>query len=667
MSEIPKNIAENKDEKGINKALDKAIEESIKSETVQETQLIQPYRAIIRWLSIACALYVIGSGIIGTIFPYLHRALFLAFILPIVFLKYPANRKIKNKVKPTLWDIVLSLASITSVMLIAIDIKRILWRVPFVDEVLTKDIIVGMILIFCVIEACRRIIGWALVILTGAFLIYGLWGNQLPGLLAHGGVSFNRLIEYLVLMSDGLFSSTAGIGATYVFTFVSFGTLLAKTRLGDSIFNIAKAITRNGIGAPAKIAVISSAFMAMISGSAVANVVTTGSITIPMMKKIGFKPKVAAAVEVASSVGGQITPPIMGSGIFIMAELTGTPLATLLWLSALPAILYYIVVYTHVDNYINIQHEKGEIIRTEEEIPSIKAELKDSFIYLIPIIVLCWLMFENYSAYLSSSISILLLLGATFIKKSDRPNLKTVLDWFESMTMSAITVASIIACAALVVGVVFLTGFVVTASSAIVRLAGGSLILVTFLVMFMCVVLGTSLPITVSYLIISVLGVPAFTTLGVPLLSAHMAIFWFSQVATITPPVCTTSFLAADIAGAPRFATGFMGLKFAKGMIIVPFVFIFNNLIVGHFIERLVIAAIMAIGLVFLSFSNDGYLKGKLSIVNRIVLMIASLVLLYSSTVNILQGEGLALILSAVVVCIVVVLIQTRRRRLSVI
>lgn len=646
------------------KATGHALKESIKSETIEEhTQLIQPYRFIVRWLSILCAVYVIAGGLVGTIFPYLHRALFLGFILPVVFIRYPANRSKKVKTKPTPWDLFLCVLAIGAVGVIALDVNRILWRMPFIDQVFPRDIAVGMILIFCVVEACRRIIGWALVVLTCLFLAYGLWGNYLPGLLAHGGVSFRRLIEYLILMSDGLFSSTAGIGATYVFTFVAFGTLLSKTRLGDAIFNIAKALTRNALGAPAKVAVISSAFMAMISGSAVANVVTTGSITIPLMKKVGFRNYEAAAIEVASSVGGQITPPIMGSGIFIMAELTGTPLSTLLWLSAIPAVLYYIMVYVFVNNHIQIRHEVGEIVQVEEELPSISKELKESALFALPIIILCVMMFMNYSAYFSSSVSILLLLGTTFIQKKFRPDLKTVLNWFEAMTQSAITVASIIACSALVVGVVFLTGFVVTASSAIIRLAGGSLVLVTLLAMLMCLVLGTSLPITVSYLIISILGVPAFTKLGVPLLSAHIAIFWFSQVATITPPVCTTSFLAADIAGAPRFLTGFTGLKFASGMLIIPFCIVFNNLIVGTFAERAIIGVIMAVGLIILAYALDGYLKTTLNIFPRVVLLVSAFILLFASTQEILEGKGFLLIMTGVAMFVAILVVQKNRKR----
>lgn len=629
-----------KRESRLNTIITGTIQETVKSETVIKPQLSEPYRSIVKVLSISCALFVIVSGIFGTIYPYLHRVLFLGFILPIVFIKYPANRSHKKTV-PTVFDILLSLLAIASVLIIAFDVKRILWRVPFLDNVLQRDVLTGIIIIFCVIEACRRIIGWTLVILTCTFIAYALWGNLLPGILAHGGTTVSRLIEYLILMSDGLFSSTAGIGSTYVFTFVAFGALLSKTRLGDAIFNIAKVITHNALGAPAKIAVISSAFMAMISGSAVANVVTTGSITIPMMKKIGFKPHVAGAVEVASSVGGQITPPIMGSGIFIMAVLTGVPLVTLLWLSVLPAILYYVVVYVYVDNYIKIHVKSGEIRQEKEEVPSLKKDLKITILYFLPVVFLCVLMFAGFSPYLSSSLSIIVLLLTTFIDKSARPSFKKVLEWLDYMTMSAITVSTIIVCSALVVGVIFLTGFVVNASSAIVSLANGSLLIVTFLAMLMCVVLGTSLPITASYLIISILGVPAFTSLGVPVLSAHIAIFWFSQVATITPPVCTTSFLAADIAGAKRFLTGFTGLKFAKGMLIIPFVLIFNDLIVGTFIVRLVTALIMLLGLLASAYAIDGFMRTEVAWPFRIILFAVSIVAFYSSTMNTLQGEGL--------------------------
>ncbi len=566
---------------------------------------------------------------------------------------------------PTLPDIVFSFLSLASVLVIAFDVKRILWRIPFIDKVLARDIFTGVILIFCVIEACRRIIGWALVILTGVFLAYGLWGNLLPGMLAHGGVTFTRLVEYLILMSDGLFSSTAGIGSTYVFTFVAFGALLSKTRLGDAIFNIAKALTHDAVGAPAKIAVISSAFMAMISGSAVANVVTTGSITIPMMKKIGFKPHVAGAVEVASSVGGQITPPIMGSGIFIMAVLTGTPLVKLLELSILPAILYYIVVYVYVDNYIKIHVRSGEIRKEKEAAPSLLAELKVSLLYFLPVVLLCVLMFTGFSPYISSSISIFALILTTFLDRGARPTFGRLLDWFEYMTTSAITVSTIIACSALVVGVVFLTGFVVSASSAIVSLAGGSLVLVTLLAMLMCLVLGTSLPITVSYLIISILGVPAFTTLGVPVLSAHMAIFWFSQVATITPPVCTTSFLAADIAGAKRFLTGFTGLKFAKGMLIIPFFFVFNELIVGTLLVRFVTALVMLLGLLASAYAIDGFLRTDVSWPNRILLLGAGLAAFYASTLKTTRGEGIVVLVGAAAIFAAIVFRQIRKHRLE--
>jgi TRAP transporter 4TM/12TM fusion protein len=655
-----------KRESRLNKIITGTIHETVKSETVIKPQLSEPYRSIVKILSIFCALFVILSGIIGTIYPYLHRVLFLGFILPIVFIKYPARRS-STKTIPTFFDILLSLLSLACVLIIAFDVKRILWRIPFLDKVLSRDVFTGIVIIFCVIEACRRIIGWTLVILTCTFIAYALWGNLLPGMLAHGGTTLTRLIEYLILMSDGLFSSTAGIGSTYVFTFVAFGALLSKTRLGDAIFNIAKIITHNALGAPAKIAVISSAFMAMISGSAVANVVTTGSITIPMMKKIGFKPHVAGAVEVASSVGGQITPPIMGSGIFIMAVLTGTPLVKLLWLSVLPAILYYIVVYVYVDNYIKIHVKSGEITQEKEKTPSLMKELKVSILYFLPVVFLCVLMFVGFSPYISSSLSIIALLLTTFIDKSARPSIKKLLDWFDYMTMSAITVSTIIVCSALVVGVIFLTGFVVNASSAIVSLANGSLFLVTILAMIMCVVLGTSLPITASYLIISILGVPAFTALGVPVLSAHIAIFWFSQVATITPPVCTTSFLAADIAGAKRFLTGFTGLKFAKGMLIIPFLLVFNDLIVGTFIVRVVTALVMLLGLLATAYAIDGFMRTEVAWPIRIILMAVGLAAFYSSTMKTLHGEGLLLLGISIAIFTVIAFWQINKHKLEVI
>lgn len=631
--------------------------------------LCEPFHTIIKCMCVACAVYVIYGGLRGTIFPYLHRATYLGFILPIIFFLYPATKKQLALNRPTIIDICLSLLTIFAVILAWVNIDRILWRTPFIAPVYSVDIAMGVIMIGCVFEGCRRVLGWPLVIVGGTFFAYGLWGSNLPGLLSHGGVSKLRLMEFLVLGSDGVFSSITGIGATYLFTFIAFGTFLTLSGVGDMIFNIAKALTKNAVGAPAKIAVISSGFMAMISGSSLANVVTTGSITIPMMKKTGFRNHEAAAFETAASVGGQITPPIMGAGVFIMSEITGVPLITIIKLSILPAILYYLAVYIFINNRIAMRLQSGEIIdNREEKMPLIKEEFKRKGIILLPIILLLTLMLIGFSPYFSSAVAIIFTLVIISLLKSTRMGFKQIINWLYESTITNLTVSAILACAAVVVGVIFQTGFALIASSAIIALSKGILWVTIVLIILMSFVVGMALPITAAYILIAILGVPALMHFGIPLIAAHLAIFWFSQDSTITPPVCMTAFVAADIAGAPRMKTGFTALKFAKGLYIVPFIFLYTKLLTGSLIEQAVVFLITAAGMVLMTIAFDGFWRGHVNIPARIIAGFASLFIFYSAKFNLLQGEGLFMFFVLLIVFSIIIFydkVQLLRRLFS--
>jgi TRAP transporter 4TM/12TM fusion protein len=549
------------------------------------------------------------------------RAGHLLFVIPLTFLLYPARKGRKASGHPTLPDYALSLFSAVAFGWAVYSAGRWELRQPYYDPVGTVDMVLGIVAVLTVFEATRRTVGIIIVWLNAIFITYALTGPIWPDIFEHRGISFEELIESLYLLNEGLFNFLMGIMATFLFTFLALGAFL-RVSGGDRVFtDFALAAAGHRRGGPAKVAVISSALMGMLSGSTVSNVATTGAVTIPMMKRIGYEPHEAAAIETTASVGGALTPPLMGAGIFIMAAFTDIPLITLLEYSVLPAVLYFTSLYFYVDIKARQKNLKG---LPRDVLPSAWGVVKSGGHIFIPVFVLIGLLLYGYTPFLVSSACVVMIFIVSFFKQATRLTPRKLLIALEASARVALTVSSLAASAAIIYGVLGVTGLMLKVTSVILTFSGGSSLIAIIIICAMSYILGMGLPVTAAYVFIAALGAPALIELGVTMLAAHMIIFWFSQDSTITPPICMTAFVAARIANAPPMKTGWQSVMMAKGLYLIPFIFAFGDLLSESFLDIFFDFAVLFCMFALLPIAVEGYYLRKRSVLQRIVLGLAS-------------------------------------------
>jgi len=506
-----------------------------------------------------------------------HRAVFLSSILVLAFLTRPLLKNRHHKAYGVCrWvDLLLCGLSVAVGAYIFIDLTGIFDRQGDWSQ---WDIATGITLILLVLEATRRVIGLNLTCIAGAFLCFGYYGPYIPDILVHKGYSIERMATTLSLTTEGIFGLPTGVAATFVFIFILFGSFLEKTGAGSFFIDMAYSITGRFSGGPAKTAVVASGFMGSVAGSAVANVVATGSFTIPMMKKIGYRPHVAAAVEAAASTGGQLMPPIMGAGAFLMAEFTQTPYLEIVKIAFIPAVLYFFSVIL----FVHLEAQKAGIWGLPKEmLPNFLKTLKTGIHFILPVGILITALFMNYSPMMAGFVAIIALYITALFRKSSRISFLTLLKTLEDGAKNAVVVAVACAAAGIIVGVVNLTGTGLRFSSLVVSLSHGIPLLALALVAVTSLLLGMGLPVTASYIVLVILAGPGLMDLGIPLLTAHMIVFWYSQDANITPPVALESFAASGIAGSKPMKTAFTSWKLAKGLYILPIVMAYHPLLLN--------------------------------------------------------------------------------------
>jgi TRAP transporter 4TM/12TM fusion protein len=440
------------------------------------------------------------------------------------------------------------------------------------------DFRVGVALVLLVLEATRRVIGLNLTVIAVMFLLFGYFGPWMPELIVHKGYSVERIATTLSLTTEGIFGLPLGVASTFVFIFILFGAFLDKTGAGSFFINLSYSITGRFSGGPAKTAVVASGFMGSVAGSAVANVVATGSFTIPMMKKIGYRKHVAAAVEAAASTGGQLMPPIMGAGAFLMAEFTQTPYLEIIKIAFIPAVLYFfsVILFVHFE-----AQKQGIWGLPKDQLPNIFQTLKDGIHFIIPVATLIIVLVMNYSPMMAGFIAILAVYCTAMIRKGSRISFTTLIKTLEQGARNAIVVAVACAAAGIIVGIVNLTGTGLRFSSLVVSLSQGIPLLALLLVALTSLFLGMGLPVTASYIVLIILAGPGLMDLGIPLLTAHMVVFWYSQDANVTPPVALESFAASGIAGSSPMKTAFTSWKLAKGLYIIPIIMAYHPLLLN--------------------------------------------------------------------------------------
>jgi TRAP transporter 4TM/12TM fusion protein len=582
---------------------------------------------IITALLIIWSVFQIYTSSFGILEAIKMRAWHLGFLLILSFLLYPASKKSAKTLRmPTLWDIVCIILSLISIgyLLITYDTFA---RERFGLHV-EMDYYMAGIGMFVLFEASRRVVGNALSIIAAVFLVYNFAGMFIPGALGHVGFSFARVTDIMFWGSQGIFGIALGVSATYIFLFVLFGAFLKNSGFTDFINDVALAIAGRTAGGPAKVAVIGSGFMGMVNGSAVANVVTTGAVTIPLMKRTGYKPTFAGAVEAVASTGGQFAPPIMGAAGFIMAEFLGVPYKTIMLAAIIPAILYYVTVFMVV-------HFEAKRIGlsgiSKENIPNMIIVLKDRGHLLLPLVVLIGLLSTGVTPLYAAVFSLISTVVVSWFRKSTRMNLASILVSIIEGSKGAIGVGIACAIVGVVVGTVSLTSLGLTLGNNILAFAGDNLIIAAILTMFISIILGMGIPATAAYIIVATISAPLLVKLGVPPLAAHMFAFFYAALSNITPPVALASYAAAGLAGANPNKVSVEAVRIGITGFIIPYFFLFNPVLLfnGETVSASLIAlATSTIGVVCLAAGLQGWFITKANIIQRLALFITAFLMI---------------------------------------
>lgn len=570
-------------------------------------------------------LYTAWQGALVTL---MQRAVHTSIILALVFILYPFGKN-SRKDRPTVLDWGFSILSLALGAYIIFGYNSIVLRAGMPNQ---TDVILGLLAIIVVLEGARRIVGKEIVILALLFLAYAYMGPKLPGMMAHRGYNIKQIAEYMYLSTEGIFGIAIGVSSSYIFLFILFGSFLQSSGMGQFFNDLSMAIAGSTKGGPAKVAVVSSGFLGSINGSAVANVVTTGAFTIPLMKKIGYEDEFAGAVEAAASCGGQILPPVMGAAAFIMAEYLGIPYIQIAISAIIPALLYYLGVIV----MIHLRASKNGLEGLpKSQLPKVSEVLKERGFLLIPLIVLVYMLVSGktpiYAAFFSILMTIGLQVAVRVAKKETEGLFMDIINSLESGARTALGVAMSCAVVGIIIGVATLTGFGLKLAGAILFLGNGVLILTLFFTMIACIVLGMGLPSIPAYIITATMAAPALAKMGVPPLVSHMFVFYFGMLANLTPPVALAAFAGAGIAGGNPAKTGFQAVKLALAGFVVPYIFAFSPalLMVDASPLTIAIAAVTAIvGVISLGCAVEGYMLEKLSAVYRIGLFASAILLM---------------------------------------
>ncbi|WP_186673795.1 TRAP transporter permease [Sporosarcina sp. BP05] len=598
---------------------------------------------VVTFLGVALTVFHLYTGYFGTLPSQKQGAVHLGTALGIIYLLYPAKKEWRNTHKKVPWyDVTLAFTAMYVTY----------HKIFFFDSILqsrvsgysTIDIIISILGIALVLEATRRTVGLPIVIVASVAIIYTLVGKYIPTqILSHPGFSMDRITTNLWYRESGIFGTPIQISAKFIYLFLFFGVILVHTPIGKFFNDIAFALTGRFTGGTAKAAVVASALQGTVSGSSVGNTVASGSFTIPMMKKAGFTPEFAGATEAAASTGGQIMPPMMGAAAFIMMEYLGVSYATIMLAAVVPAILYFtgIFIGTH------FEAKKLKIIGLpKSELPHFKDLLIRDGYMLIPLIVIIGTIMSGFTPQRAALFGILSAYLVSLVRKESRMNVRQIVNILEQGARVALPVIAAVATAGIIAGVVSITGLGAKFASGIIALSSGHLILALFFTMIACIILGMGLPTTANYVVTATIAAPALINdFMVAPLAAHMFVFYFGIVADITPPVCLAAYAGAGIAKANPFKTGVTAVKLAIAAFIIPYVFIYNPMLVlvDVVVWKLIIGVLAAvIGMIGISSAVIGFFIRNSRIWERLVLLGAGLMLIIPEFLS--SGTGLVLI-----------------------
>ena len=608
-------------------------------------------KKIIAAIAITFSVFQLYTAIFGVLDAQLQRAVHLGFGLALAYLLYPFRRAWTRDHYFHPIDIVFAVLGAATPAYLVIQYRELITRAGTVSPV---DTVVGGLGILLVIEATRRVVGLPMVTVVLVFIAYAFLGPYMPGVLAHRGLTPEQLIGHLYFTTEGIFGIPLGVSSTFIFLFILFGAYLESTGLGKFFIDLANAVAGWASGGPAKVAVLSSGLMGTVSGSSVANVVGTGSLTIPMMKKLGYNANFAGAVEAAASTGGQLMPPVMGAAAFLMAEFVGVPYIDVVKAAAIPALLYFTGVWLGVHFEAKRKKLKG-IPRAE--LPNPLTLLKERGHLAIPLVVIVYLLVAGYTPMRAALVAIFLSILCAMLRKSTRMKPIEIVYGLERGAKGVLGVLVACASAGIIIGVVTKTGVGLRLASGLIDLAGGMLLPAMFFTMITAIVLGMGVPTTANYVITSTIAAPALEQMGVPVLAAHMFVFYFGIIADVTPPVALAAYAGAGISGGNALKTGVHASKLAIAAFIIPYVFVLSPVLLMVDATPLALVSVTLsalLGMIAISSALCGFLADHCRPYERLLLIIAGLLMIKPGGITDIVG---------LVLFVVILVMQYRRAK----
>ncbi len=609
---------------------------------LKEHRIAKP---IIGGIAVSLSLFHLYAGAFGVFETMMQRSVHILTLLALAFLVLPVSRKLPPRIVYPI-DLILAGLALAIDFYMIIEHDRIIKRDLYFGPIAPLDIVFGILTILLTLEAARRVAGWALTSIGGIFILYALFGNYFPEPFTIRATNPLTLIEHMFLIPQGVFGIPAGVSATYIYLFVLFGAFLEVTGGGRFFINMALAMVGRLTGGPAKVAVISSAMFGSISGSAAANVYGTGTFTIPLMKRFGYQPNFAGAVEASASTGGQITPPILGAAAFVMAEFIGVSYARICLASLLPALLYYVSIYSGVHAEAMKKGLRGMDVK---ELPVLGEVFTGGLHFLIPMGTLVYFLVAGYTPFRAAFAATIVLIGVAMIRKSSRIGLKGIWKSLETGAINAIMIGVACACAGIVVGALEVTGLGISFVSILLKISGGNFLATLLLVMVACIILGMGMPTTAAYILAAMIGAPALIKLGVPVLAAHMFVFGSCILSAITPPVALAAYAGAQIAGGDPMKVGWIACRLGFPKFLVPFLIVYNPVLIWEgspfWILQSAVTAIL--GVLAFSFGFDRWLWKDLGLVKSALFILSGFILMIPEIFTDLLGISIFALLVA--------------------
>lgn len=593
-------------------------------------------KPVAKGFALALALFQIwfttGFGVLDG---SMMRVMFVSFITVLVFLFIPCRKYKENEKEPTLFlliDLCCAGLAIATAVYFALHLTEITTRMRYIDDVTPAAKFFAAATVLLVLEITRRTTGWALVIVASTLILYAFFGDMLPRAVKHTGFTFDVIVEHLFLLNEGVYGIPIGVATSTLFGFIMFGAFLERSKMSSIFMDLACLLTRNSQGGPAKVAIFASALFGTISGSAAANVYGTGTFTIPLMKKVGYTPHFAGAVEAVASTGGQMMPPIMGAAAFIMADVIGVSYLTIAKAALIPSVLYYLTLLAII-HLEAVSKNMGTL--PPELVPSAASVLRRLY-YLFPLVFLITILLMGRSVIACAYYGTVCIVILSMIRSETRFTFKRLCGALELSAKNAMMVSSCCACAGIIIGVISLTGIGYKFINVITALAGSNLLLLMAMLMVTCIILGMGVPTAPAYIIVATLGAPALMKAGVPIIAAHMFVYFYAILSVITPPVCLAAFAGAAIAETNAMKTGVTAMKLGIVAFIIPFMFVFEPalLMQGSTTEIATAFASALIGVIGIASGMQNWLLVRCRLWERALLLASGLMLIFPGLIT---------------------------------